>query len=219
MTTNNPASAIISPDVTLEQIPLKQSLKLGILASGSGSNLEAIAQSIEDGKLNAQIQVLIYNNRGAKVVERAERWGIPAVLLDHRQIKQREALDRAIVETLNRYQTQWVIMAGWMRIVTPVLIDAFPGRVLNIHPSLLPSFPGIRAVEQALAENVKVTGCTVHLVRPEVDCGPILIQAAVPVLEKDTPETLHARIQVQEHRIFPIAIALAASRLGDGEKS
>ncbi|MDY6782821.1 MAG: phosphoribosylglycinamide formyltransferase [Cyanobacteriota bacterium] len=205
-------SAILSPAVTLEQIPLKQTLKLGILASGSGSNLEAIARSIEEGKLNAKIQVLIYNNPDAKVVERAERWGIPAVLLDHRKIKPREELDRAIVETLNRYQAQWVIMAGWMRIVTPVLIEAFRDRALNIHPSLLPSFPGIRAVEQALAEKVKVAGCTVHLVRPEVDRGPILIQAAVPVLEDDTPKTLHARIQVQEHRIFPIAIALAASR-------
>jgi phosphoribosylglycinamide formyltransferase 1 len=205
--------AFISPSVTLEQLPLERTLKLGVLASGSGSNFEAIAQSIQAGKLNAHIQVLIYNNPDAKAAARAECWGIPSVLLDHRQFKQREVLDRAIIDTLKQYQAEWAILAGWMRIVTPVLIDAFPDRILNIHPSLLPSFRGLRGVEQALAAGVKVAGCTVHLVSPEVDSGPILIQAAVPVLEEDTPETLHARIQVQEHRIFPLAIALAASRL------
>jgi phosphoribosylglycinamide formyltransferase-1 len=182
--------------------------RLGILASGSGSNFEAIAAAIQAGLLKATLAVVICNNAGAKVLQRAERWGIPTVLLDHRAFAQREDLDRAMIEALHAHQVEWVIMAGWMRRVTQVLIDAFPDHILNIHPSLLPSFPGIRAVEQALAYGVKITGCTVHLVALEVDSGPILVQAAVPVLPDDTPETLHARIQVEEHRILLEAIAL-----------
>jgi phosphoribosylglycinamide formyltransferase-1 len=180
------------------------------MASGSGSNVEAIAHAIAEGKLNAQMQVLVYNNPTAKVAARAERLGIAKVLLNHRDYPSREALDQAIVETMQQHDVDWVIMAGWMRIVTQVLIDAFSGRILNIHPSLLPSFPGAHAIEQALAAGVKITGCTVHHVELKVDSGPIIMQAAVPVLPDDTPETLHQRIQVQEHRIFPLAIALAA---------
>jgi phosphoribosylglycinamide formyltransferase-1 len=208
--------SLISPAVSTvkaqEIVPLPpgEPLKLGIMASGNGSNFEAIAQAIASQQLNAQIQVLIYNNPGIKAVARAEKWGVPAVLLNHRDYKRREDLDTAIVETLRQYEVKWLVMAGWMRVVTSVLIDAFPDRIINIHPSLLPSFKGVRAVEQALAAGVKIAGCTVHLVRPEVDSGPILIQAAVPVLPDDTPETLQARIQVQEHRILPQAIALAA---------
>ncbi|MGL4619226.1 MAG: phosphoribosylglycinamide formyltransferase, partial [Chroococcidiopsis sp.] len=122
----------------------------------------------------------------------------------------REDLDRQIVQTLHQYDVSWVIMAGWMRIVTPVLINAFAERIINIHPSLLPSFRGIQAVEQALAAGVKIAGCTVHIVVPEVDSGRILLQAAVPVLPNDTPQTLHQRIHQQEYRILPAAIALAA---------
>ncbi len=180
--------------------------QLGILASGSGSNFEAIAEAIEAGDLAAQIRVLICNQPQAKVLERADRLEVPAVVLDHRQIKPRQVLDQAIVETLRAYQVDWVVMAGWMRLVTPVLIDAYPGRILNIHPSLLPSFPGLHAVEQALASGVKVSGCTVHIVTPEMDSGPIVAQAAVPVLDTDTPETLHARIQAQEHRLIVASI-------------
>lgn len=180
------------------------------MASGSGSNFEAIAQAICDRRLNAQIQVVIYNNPEAKVVERAKRFDVPAVLLNHRDFESREALDRAIVKTLKHHNIEWLVMAGWMRIVTPVLLNAFPGRVLNIHPSLLPSFKGNRAVEQALAAGVKITGCTVHLVVPEVDSGEIIMQAAVPVLPSDTAETLQNRIHIQEHVIYPCAIAFAA---------
>lgn len=185
-----------------------QPLKLGIMASGSGSNFEAVADAIASQQLNAEIQLLIYNNPGITAVARAERWGVPAVLLNHRDYKRREDLDTAIVEVFRQYKVEWVVMAGWMRLVTPVLINAFPDRIINIHPSLLPSFKGVRAVEQAIEAGVKIAGCTVHLVRLEVDSGPILLQAAVPVLPDDTPETLHARIQVQEHRILPQAIAL-----------
>ncbi|GAB4137111.1 MAG: phosphoribosylglycinamide formyltransferase [Cyanobacteria bacterium J069] len=192
-------------------------LRLGVLASGSGSNLEAIAQAIAQQQLNAQIQVMIYNQPQAKAVERAKRLGIATELLNHRNFPSREALDQAIIEQLKRYDVDWVIMAGWMRVVTDVLITAFPDRILNLHPSLLPSFPGAHAVEQALAAGVKVTGCTVHYVRLEVDSGPIIMQAAVPVLPNDTPDTLHQRIQVQEHRIFPRAIALAGSDIAGSD--
>lgn len=185
-------------------------LKLGIMASGNGSNFEAIAQAIKDEKLNAQIQVLVYNNPEVYAPVRAANWGIPSVLLNHRDYNSREDLDRQIVKTLQQYDVELVVMAGWMRLVSSVLIDAFPNQIINLHPSLLPSFKGSRAVEQALLTGVKITGCTVHLVCLEMDSGQILMQAAVPVLANDTPETLHARIQVQEHKILPQAIALFA---------
>lgn len=201
---------LISPNISC-QVNEGTPLKLGVLASGSGTNFEAIAGAIAQGQLNAQIPILIYNNPDAKVVAKAERWNVPSVLINHRDYKKREDFDRQIVQTLQEYDIDWVILAGWMRVLTPVFIEAFPKRIINIHPSLLPSFKGVRAVEQALAAGVKITGCTVHLVVPEVDSGSILIQAAVPVLPNDTPETLHARIQVQEHKILVEAIALAAS--------
>jgi phosphoribosylglycinamide formyltransferase 1 len=187
-------------------------LKLGILASGNGGNFEAIAAAIEAGQLNAQIQTLIYNNPEALVRERADRRAIPYQLLNHRDYPSRDAFDADIVAALQAAEVDWVVMAGWMRIVTPGLINAFADRLLNIHPSLLPSFRGIHAVEQALAAGVKITGCSVHLVVPEVDAGTIVMQAAVPVLPGDTAETLQARIHDQEHRIYPLAIGIAASQ-------
>ncbi|OZH54218.1 phosphoribosylglycinamide formyltransferase [Hydrocoleum sp. CS-953] len=211
----NSNSCLISPAIPESGFPKSSPLKLGILASGSGSNFEAIAEAINNQKLNAQIQVMIYNNPGAKVISRAEKWNVPSVLLNHREYKNREEFDSQIVKTLQEYDVEWVIMAGWMRIVTQVLINAFPNQIINIHPSLLPSFKGIKAVEQALKAGVKITGCTVHLVDVEVDNGPILMQAAVPILADDTPETLHERIQVQEHKIMVGAIALAASKNQD----
>lgn len=218
MTTNplslNSTASLISPEIDKNAIaPTTPPLKLGILASGSGSNFEVIAQAIQSQQLNAQVQVLIYNNPEAKAAARAQKYGIPSILLNHRDCKSREELDTKIVEAFQKYDVKWVIMAGWMRIVTQVLFDAFPDKVVNIHPSLLPSFPGIRAVEQALKAGVKITGCTVHIARLEVDSGPILMQAAVPILPEDTAETLHARIQVQEHKIMVGAIALIADRL------
>ncbi len=184
--------------------------RLGIMASGSGSNFEAIVQAVQSGQLQAEVPLVIYNNPQATVVNRAARLGIPSVCLNHRDYASREALDAAIVAVLQDYDVNWVIMAGWMRIVTPVLINAFPNHVLNIHPSLLPSFKGGRAIEQAFQSGVKITGCTVHYVVPEVDSGKIIMQAAVPILETDTLETLQARLQVQEHKIYPAAIAIAA---------
>lgn len=203
--------SLVSPDINADTLGTQSPLKLGILASGNGSNFEVVAQAIKHGQLNAQIQVLIYNNPDAYAAVRAEKWGVPAVLHNHRDYKSREDLDGQIVQTLRQYDVEWVVMAGWMRLVTSVFIDAFPDKIINIHPSLLPSFKGRRAVEEALACGVKITGCTVHLVCLEMDSGSILMQAAVPVLADDTPETLHARIQVQEHQILPQAIALLAT--------
>ncbi|MFM9265547.1 phosphoribosylglycinamide formyltransferase [Tychonema sp. BBK16] len=202
----------IPPTDIEKKYSISEPLKLGILASGSGSNFEVIAQAIQNQQLNAQVQVLIYNNPGAQAATRAKKYGIPSILLNHRDYKKREELDTEIVKKFQEYDVKWVIMAGWMRIVTKVLLDAFPDQVINIHPSLLPSFPGISAVEQALAAKVKITGCTVHIAHLEVDSGPILMQAAVPVWPDDTAETLHARIQVQEHKIMVGAIALIAHR-------
>lgn len=207
--------SLVSPSIS--PTPTKGvPLKLGIMASGNGSNFEAVQRAIASNQLNAKIQVLIYNNPEAQAAQRATNWSISSILLNHRDFQRREDLDQQIVYTLQQYQVEWVIMAGWMRLVTPVLIDAFPNRIINIHPSLLPSFRGVRAVEQAINAGVKITGCTVHLVCLEVDSGPILLQAAVPVLPDDTLETLHARIQVQEHRILPPAIALAARKHSGG---
>ena len=209
---NNSNYCLISPAIPESTLPKYSPLKLGILASGNGSNFEAIASAINNQKLNAKIQVMISNNSEAKVIFRAKKWGVPSVLLNHREYKNREKFDSKIVKTLQEYDVEWVIMAGWMRIATKVLIDAFPNQIINIHPSLLPSFKGIKAVEKALNSGVKITGCTVHLVDVEVDNGPILMQAAVPIFIDDTPETIHERIQVQEHKIIVSAISLAASK-------
>ncbi|NJL63153.1 MAG: phosphoribosylglycinamide formyltransferase [Methylacidiphilales bacterium] len=212
----NSTSSLICPpihkDLLSHELSRGNPAKLGILASGSGSNFEAVAQAIQRRQLNAKIEVLIYNNPDAYVAKRAEHGNIPAVLLNHRDYPQREDLDTAIVKTLQQYNVEIVVMAGWMRIVTQVLIDAFPNRIINIHPSLLPSFKGSRAIEQALASGVKIAGCTVHLVSLEVDSGEILMQAAVPILPNDTLETLHSRIQTEEHRILPAAIAIVLER-------
>ena len=208
-----PPQVVISPPVSDKIFSTHHAatpLRLGILASGNGSNFQAIAQAIAEHRLNATIQVLIYNNPNAGVVHRAHKHKIPSKLLNHREFERREDLDHAIVENLHQHAVDWVIMAGWMRQVTSILIDVYEGHMLNIHPSLLPSFPGIRAVEQALAANVAIAGCTVHQVVLEVDRGPIIMQAAVPVYSDDTVATLHQRIHEQEHRIYPLAIALAS---------
>ncbi|MEI6428545.1 MAG: phosphoribosylglycinamide formyltransferase [Pseudanabaena sp. ELA607] len=190
---------------------LARPIRLGILASGSGSNMQAIAEAINQGQLAAEIAVVIYNESDAYVKVRAETLQLPTVYLNHRQFKNdatpREALDHALISTLRQYNVDLVVMAGWMRIVTQVLLDGFPERILNIHPSLLPSFRGMHAVEQALNYGVKLAGCTVHVVSLEVDSGQIIQQAAVPVLADDTVTTLQQRIQKAEHQIYPTAIA------------
>ena len=183
------------------------------MASGAGSNLEAVVMACREGPLRAEVGLLVVNQASCGARGRAERLGIPCHLFDHRHYSSREALDQALITLFRAEAVELIVMAGWMRIVTPVLIEAFPDRLVNIHPSLLPSFRGLDAVGQALAAGVQITGCTAHLVRPEVDAGPVLAQAAVPVLAGDDHDSLAQRIHRQEHRILPLAIALAAARL------
>ena len=183
------------------------------MASGAGTNVEAIVTACREGRLQAEVALLVVNRADCGARERAERLGIPCELLDHRRFPSREALDLALIERFRCVAADLVVMAGWMRIVTAVLIEELPDRLINIHPSLLPSFRGIDAVGQALAAGVRLSGCSAHLVRPEVDAGPVLVQAAVPVLDGDDHASLSSRIQRQEHRILPLAIALAAARL------
>ncbi len=185
-------------------------LKIGVLVSGNGSNLQAIIDRIEEGNLSAQIACVISNTAGAFALERARRHGIPGLHLDHRLFSGRAAYDAAILEALREYDVELVVLAGFMRIITPVLIDAFPHAILNIHPALLPAFPGLHAQKQALDYGVKISGCTVHFVDAGTDTGPVVIQSAVPILDNDTEESLSARIQVEEHRIYPEAIRLFA---------
>ena len=183
------------------------------MASGTGTNFEALLQAIAAGQLAAEVVLLLVNNPGCGAQQRAERHGIACEVHDHRAHSSRESLDRALVHSLRSVDVDLVVMAGWMRIVTPVLIAAYEGRLINIHPSLLPSFKGVDAVGQALAAGVTLAGCTVHLVSEEVDGGAILMQAAVPVLAGDDHASLSARIQRQEHRLLPAAVALMAQRL------
>ena len=194
----NPALTDPSHNIRADQAPLQ----LGVMASGNGSNFEALAQAIQAGKLNARIQRLVVNNPGCGAQQRAERLGIPVSILDHRVLKDRRELDTELVRLFRSDQVEVVVMAGWMRIVTDVLIGGYAGRLINIHPSLLPSFRGMDAVGQALKAGVKLTGCTVHIVTEELDAGPILAQAAVPVLDSDDHATLAKRIQEQEHQLL-----------------
>jgi len=185
-------------------------LRLAVLASGRGSNLQAIIDAIKEGRLRAVLAVVISNKAGAEALERARKHGAPAVFLDPKATPGREAYDAVILEQLRKHDVGLVALAGYMKIVTRVLIDAYAHRIMNIHPSLLPSFPGLKAQQQTLDWGARVSGCTVHFVEEGVDTGPIIRQAAVPVLEGDTAESLEARILAEEHRIYPEAIQLFA---------
>ena len=189
-----------------------ESRRLGILISGRGSNLQAIIDAIRTGRLDATIAVVISNVAGAPGLARAIEAGIETVVLPHGDYPSRAEYDRALAETLRTYGVVVVCLAGFMRLLGPRFVEAFPNRVLNIHPSLLPSFPGLHAQRQALLHGVKVSGATVHLVTAELDAGPIVLQASVPVLDDDTEETLSARVLVEEHRIYPEAIQTVLDR-------
>ncbi|MEB3255739.1 MAG: phosphoribosylglycinamide formyltransferase [Synechococcaceae cyanobacterium] len=193
--------------------PSHRPLRLAVMASGDGSNFEALVQACRAGRVAGQVVLLVVNEPGCGARRRAERLAVPCRLLDHRLQPSREALDQELVAAFEAVGADLVVMAGWMRIVTPRLIGAFADRLLNLHPSLLPSFRGRDGIADSLAAGVTLAGCTAHLVVPEVDAGPILVQAAVPVLPGDDRASLHARIRVQEHRILPLAVRLAAERL------
>ena len=180
--------------------------RLGVLISGRGSNLQAIVDAISAGRLAAEVAVVVSNRPDAPGLERARRAGIETAVLDHTGYGSREAYDRDLEAALRRRGVALVCLAGFMRLLGPAFVAAFPDRILNVHPSLLPAFPGLRGQEQAWRHGVKVAGATVHIVTAELDAGPIVRQAAVPVHDDDTPETLAARILVEEHRIYPEAI-------------
>jgi len=187
-------------------------LAIGILGSGRGTNAQAILDAIAAGRLNARVVCVISDVENALILARARKQGIPAEYLSAAPFKTKlegEA-ERRYIETLRQYGAQAVALAGFMRIVKRGLLDAFPHRILNIHPALLPAFPGMESWKQALDYGAKVTGCTVHFVDAGTDTGPILLQKTVPILDGDTPETLHARIQEQEHLAFPEALQLVA---------
>lgn len=182
--------------------------RLGILISGRGSNLQSIIDAIAAGTLDAVIAVVVSNKVDAPGLRRAEEAGIPRVVLRVKDYGDRDAYDRAIVDTLRPYDVGLVCLAGFMRLIGAPLLAAYPQRILNVHPSLLPAFPGLAAQCQAFQHGVAVTGVTVHLVNGELDAGPIVAQKAVPVLPQDTVETLSARILIEEHRLYPDAIGI-----------
>lgn len=186
-------------------------LALGVLVSGTGSNLGAILAAIAEGRLDARVHVVVSNRAEAKGLDRARDHGVPAVFLSHKGHADRDAYDRALVDALRDHGVEWIVLAGFMRIVGRAFLDAFPGRVINIHPSLLPAFPGVDAQAQAIARGVKISGCTTHFVDGGVDTGPIIAQRAVPVLDGDTRDALAARILVEEHGLLVETLQRIAS--------
>jgi phosphoribosylglycinamide formyltransferase-1 len=189
-------------------------LRLGVLVSGTGSNLQAIIDAIASGALAAEVSVVISNRAAVQALERARAAGVPALTIPHRDFPTREDFDRALVSALREANVDWVVLAGFMRVLTPEFLNAYAGRIINIHPALLPSFPGIDAAKQALDYGVKITGCTVHFVELGVDMGKIIAQRAVPVEAQDDSTTLGARIHAAEHELFVSVLRdIAAGRV------
>ena len=194
---------------------ISEKLKLGVLGSGSGSNMQAILDAIEDGSLNAEIVLVLSDNPDAYILERAEKAGIPAEVIDCQGFTTKfpDESQAAVAQKLKSLGVDMVCLAGFMRLVKQPMLDVFPARILNIHPSLLPAYPGLMAWKQAVNDGATESGCTVHYVDAGMDTGPIILQAKVPVLSDDTADTLHARIQVEEHQLYPAAIKKVANRL------
>jgi len=184
--------------------------RVAILISGRGSNMVSLVQGMQDGSVPAEPVLVLSNKPHAAGLERAEQLGVPTEVVSSKRIKPRLEHEKQVAEVLRRYRADWICLAGYMRLLSPWLVEQFRGRILNIHPALLPSFPGLHAQEQALEYGVKVTGCTVHLVDEECDHGPIILQTPVPVLEGDDDDSLSARVLEQEHRAYPEALKLCA---------
>lgn len=181
-------------------------MNLGVLVSGRGSNLQAIINAIESGKLKANISLVVSDRETAYALERCRRHGVPHVVIKRKDFKSKEEFERKIIERLKDAGVELVVLAGFMRVLSPDFIKAFPMRIINIHPSLIPAFQGLNAQRQALEYGAKITGCSVHFVNEELDNGPVIVQACVPVLPEDTEESLSERILSYEHRILPQAI-------------
>jgi phosphoribosylglycinamide formyltransferase-1 len=183
-------------------------VNLAVLASGQGSNLQAIIEAVERGEIHGRVRAVISDVKEAYALERARRHNIEAIYLNPQDFPGRKAFNEAIAALLEERAIDLVVLAGYMRLLSPAVIDRFRGRIMNIHPSLLPAFPGLEGVKQALDYGVKVSGCTVHFVDEGLDTGPIILQEAVPVYDDDTVESLHERIHKVEHRLYPRAIQL-----------
>lgn len=192
------------------KVQITEKLKIAVLVSGNGTNLQAIIDRIKDGNLKATIQIVISDNEYAYALERAKHNSIPTYTVDYKSYSKREDAEEEIIKLLKQHNVELVVLAGFMKLVTKRFIDAFPLRIMNIHPALLPSFPGINVIKKALDYGVKFTGCTVHFIDEGTDTGPIIIQAVVPVKDDDTEQTLAERIHEKEHIIYPIAIQLFA---------
>ncbi len=187
---------------------MSKKLRLGALASGGGTNLQAIIDRCQDGSIDAEIALVISNNPDAGALERARRAGLKCLCIDHREFSSRQDYDRAVVKALQDAGVELVTLAGFMRLISEVFLEAFSGRIMNIHPALLPAFPGLHVQRKALEYGARFSGCTVHFVDGGVDTGPIIIQAVVPIRDNDTEDSLAARILEQEHLIYPQAIQL-----------
>lgn len=183
-----------------------EKLRIAILASGNGTNAQAMLDRIASGALAAEIGLIACNRPGAGVLDRARKAGVPHVLIDHTAYARREEYDKKLADTIQEHDCGLVVLAGYMRMLTTVFLQAFPGRVINLHPALLPSFPGLHGGADALAHGVAITGCTVHFVEEAMDSGPAIIQAAVPVMRGEDEDSLMQRIHAMEHRIYPQAI-------------
>ena len=181
---------------------------VSFLVSGRGSNFKAIAEKISSGEINAVFGILITNNKEAKALNTADKMGITSFVVDPASFKTREDHEKAMIQLFKKYNTELIVAAGYMRILTPYFVKKYKNRIMNIHPALLPSFPGVDAQKQAFRKGVKITGCTTHFVDEGTDTGPIIMQAAVAVLENDTIETLSSRILNEEHKIFPASVKL-----------
>lgn len=185
-------------------------LKVGILISGRGSNMAALVEAAQHPEFPAEVRCVVANRPDAKGLDFARQHGIPAILVDHKAYASKAEFEAAVTDALMAHGVDFVCLAGFMRIVSPSFIERWHNRLINIHPSLLPSYKGLHTHERALADGVKLTGCTVHFVRAEMDVGPIIAQAAVPVIAGDTPDSLAARILTAEHRLYPLALRLIA---------
>lgn len=181
-------------------------LSIGVLISGGGTNLQALIDGCENGEIPANIVLVISNNPDAYGLKRAREKNIPTLVIDHRSFPDRQSFDLAMTEALNKKKAQLICLAGFMRVLSTDFVRHFQNRLINIHPSLLPAFPGLNVQKKAIDAGVRFSGATVHFVVPEVDAGPIIIQAVVPILSHDTPPTLATRILKQEHRIYPLAV-------------
>jgi phosphoribosylglycinamide formyltransferase-1 len=186
-------------------------MRVAVLASGSGSNFQALADALNVPGSPARVELVLCNVPGAKVLDRAANAGISTVVVDHKQFAEREALDLRVAQELTAAKIELVALAGYMRLVTPAFLRAFPGRVINLHPALLPSFPGMHAIRQAIDAGVRVTGITVHFVDEGTDTGPIIAQSAVPVLPGDTEDTLGKRVHAEEHALYPRVVKAIAN--------